>query len=309
VKVPRREAVRIQRRPLDGVLLLDKALGPSSNHALQAARRLYRAEKAGHTGTLDPLATGLLPLCFGEATKFSGELLNADKRYVATVQLGVTTDTADAEGRVLECRPVESGLPEIEAALAAFVGDIDQVPPMYSALKRDGKPLYEYARAGIELERAARRVSLYQLHLLDSSELVGAGRFVFEVHCSKGTYVRTLAADIGERLGCGAHLAGLRRTGIGSLDIVRAHSLSDLESLTEDARDTLLLPPDGLLSALQEARLDAADAARLRHGQAVRWSAEEGCRLRVYDPEHRFMGVCRQVADGWLQAQRLVASA
>ena len=307
--MPRREAVRIQRRPLDGVLLLDKALGLSSNHALQAARRLYRAEKAGHTGTLDPLATGLLPLCFGEATKFSGELLNADKRYVATVQLGVTTDTADAEGRVLERRVVEIGLPEVEAALAAFVGDIDQVPPMYSALKRDGKPLYEYARAGIELERAARRVSLYQLHLLDSSELVGAGRFVFEVHCSKGTYVRTLAADIGERLGCGAHLAGLRRTGIGSLDIVRAHSLSDLESLTEDARDALLLPPDGLLSALQEARLDAADAARLRHGQAVRWSAEEGCRLRVYDPEHRFMGVCRQVADGWLQAQRLVASA
>ena len=307
--MPRREAVRIQRRPLDGVLLLDKALGLSSNHALQAARRLYRAEKAGHTGTLDPLATGLLPLCFGEATKFSGELLNADKRYVATVQLGVTTDTADAEGRVLERRVVEIGLPEVEAALAAFVGDIDQVPPMYSALKRDGKPLYEYARAGIELERAARRVSLYQLHLLDSSELVGAGRFVFEVHCSKGTYVRTLAADIGEQLGCGAHLAGLRRTGIGSLDIVRAHSLSDLESLTEDARDALLLPPDGLLSALQEARLDAADAARLRHGQAVRWSAEEGCRLRVYDPEHRFMGVCRQVADGWLQAQRLVASA
>jgi tRNA pseudouridine55 synthase len=309
VKAPRREAVRIQRRPLDGVLLLDKAIGFSSNHALQAARRVYRAEKAGHTGTLDPLATGLLPLCFGEATKFSGELLNADKRYVATVQLGVTTDTADAEGRVLERRPVEIGLPEVEAALAAFVGDIDQVPPMYSALKRDGKPLYEYARAGIELERAARRVSLYQLHLLDSGELVGAGRFVFEVHCSKGTYVRTLAADIGERLGCGAHLAGLRRTGIGSLDIVRAHSLIDIESLTEDARDALLLPPDGLLSALQEARLDAADAARLRHGQAVRWSAEQGCRLRVYDPEHRFMGVCRQVADGWLQAQRLVASA
>jgi tRNA pseudouridine55 synthase len=308
VKAPRREAVRIQRRPLDGVLLLDKAIGFSSNHALQAARRVYRAEKAGHTGTLDPLATGLLPLCFGEATKFSGELLNADKRYVATVQLGVTTDTADAEGRVLERRPVEIGLPEVEAALAAFVGDIDQVPPMYSALKRDGKPLYEYARAGIELERAARRVSLYQLHLLDSGELVGAGRFVFEVHCSKGTYVRTLAADIGERLGCGAHLAGLRRTGIGSLDIVRAHSLIDIEGLTEDARDALLLPPDGLLSALQEARLDAADAARLRHGQAVRWSAEQGCRLRVYDPEHRFMGVCRQVADGWLQAQRLVAS-
>jgi tRNA pseudouridine55 synthase len=291
------------------VLLLDKPLGLSSNHALQAARRLYNAEKAGHTGTLDPLATGLLPLCFGEATKFSGELLNADKRYVATVQLGVTTDTADAEGRVLQRRPVETDRPALEVALAAFVGDIEQMPPMYSALKRDGKPLYEYARAGIEVERAARRVSIYELCLLDAGELSGEGRFVFEVRCSKGTYVRTLAADIGERLGCGAHLAGLRRTGIGTLDVVAAHFLADLEALTDDARDALLLPPDGLLAGLAEVRLDAADAARLRHGQAVRWSAEEGSRLRVYDPEQRFIGVCRQAADGWLQAQRLVAGA
>ena len=309
MKAPRREAVKIPRRRLDGVLLLDKSLGLSSNHALQAARRLYNAEKAGHTGTLDPLATGLLPVCFGEATKFSGELLNADKRYVATVQLGVTTDTEDAEGTVLQRRAVEVSRADVEDALAAFVGDIEQVPPMYSALKRDGKPLYEYARAGIELERAARRVSIYQLRLLDSSELIDAGRFVFEVHCSKGTYVRTLAADIGERIGCGAHLAGLRRTGIGSLDVVQAYSLTAIEGLTEDARDALLLPPDGLLSGLHEALLDAADAARLRHGQAVRWSGEEGSRLRVYDPEHRFIGVCRQVADGWMQAQRLVAGA
>jgi len=303
VNAPRKPA----RRRLDGVLLLDKALGLSSNHALQAARRLYNAEKAGHTGTLDPLATGLLPLCFGEATKFSGELLNADKRYVATVQLGVTTDTADAEGRILERRPVELERPAVESVLATFVGDIEQMPPMYSALKRDGKPLYEYARAGIEVERAARRVSIYQLSLLESSELIGEGRFVFEVLCSKGTYVRTLAADIGERLGCGAHLAGLRRTGIGTMDVAAAHSLAKLEALTEDARDALLLPPDGLLASLAEVRLDAADAARLRHGQAVRWSAEEGSRLRVYDPERRFIGVCRQAADGWLQAQRLVA--
>jgi tRNA pseudouridine55 synthase len=234
-------------------------------------------------------------------------LLNADKRYVATVQLGVTTDTADAEGRVLERRPVELDRPAVEAALAAFVGDIEQMPPMYSALKRDGKPLYEYARAGIEVERAARRVSIYQLSLLDASELPGEGRFVFEVRCSKGTYVRTLAADIGERLGCGAHLAGLRRTGIGTLDVAAAHALVDLEALTDDTRDALLLPPDSLLVSLAEVRLDAADAARLRHGQAVRWSAEEGRRLRVYDPERRFIGVCRQAADGWLQAQRLVA--
>jgi len=308
VSAPRRQESRPRRRQLDGVLLLDKALGLSSNHALQAARRLYSAEKAGHTGTLDPLATGLLPLCFGEATKFSGELLNADKRYVATVQLGVTTDTADAEGVVLERHPVEVGLSDVNAALAAFIGEIEQVPPMYSALKRDGKPLYEYARAGIELERSARRIRIHELRLLATGEgeSMAGGRFVFEVRCSKGTYVRTLAADIGERLGCGAHLAALRRTGIGALDVVQAHSLATLEALTAEARDALLLPPDSLLSNLAEARLDAADAARLRHGQAVRWAGEEGARLRVYDAEYAFIGVCRQVADGWLQAQRLV---
>ncbi|MBI3094237.1 MAG: tRNA pseudouridine(55) synthase TruB [Rhodocyclales bacterium] len=301
------KAGKVPRRKLDGVLLLDKALGISSNHALQAARRLYRAEKAGHTGTLDPLATGLLPLCFGEATKFSGELLNADKRYVATVQLGLTTDTADAEGSVLQCRPVTSSLADVEAALAAFVGELDQVPPMYSALKRDGRPLYEYARAGIEVERAARRVSIHELRLLPGQTDLANGRFDFEVHCSKGTYVRTLAADIGERLGCGAHLAALRRTGIGALDVAQAYSLPMLEALSAEARDALLLPPDSLLASLAEARLDVADAARLRHGQAVRWSGEEGSRLRVYDAERGFIGICRQSADGWLQPQRLVA--
>lgn len=301
------KAGKVPRRKLDGVLLLDKALGISSNHALQAARRLYRAEKAGHTGTLDPLATGLLPLCFGEATKFSGELLNADKRYVATVQLGLTTDTADAEGSVLQCRPVTSSLADVEAALAAFVGELDQVPPMYSALKRDGRPLYEYARAGIEVDRAARRVSIHELRLLHGQADFASGRFVFEVHCSKGTYVRTLAADIGDRLGCGAHLAALRRTGIGALDVAQAYSLPMLEALSAEARDALLLPPDSLLASLAEARLDVADAARLRHGQAVRWSGEEGSRLRVYDAERCFIGICRQSADGWLQPQRLVA--
>lgn len=294
------------RRRLDGVLLLDKALGESSNRALQAARRLYDAEKAGHTGTLDPLATGLLPLCFGEATKFSSDLLNADKRYVAVVQLGVTTDTADTEGKVLRRRPVEVDRRAVEKALAAHTGEIDQIPPMYSALKRDGKPLYEYARAGIELERAARRASIHRLDLLDASDLAG-GRFVVEVLCSKGTYVRTLAADIGEFLGCGAHLAGLRRTGIGVLDVAAAHSLAQLEALAAEVRDALLLPPDSLVANLAEARLDAADAVRLRHGQSVRWSGEAGARLRAYDHEDRFIGVCRQTVDGWLQPQRLVA--
>ncbi len=216
MNAPRKPA----RRRLDGVLLLDKPLGLSSNHALQAARRLYNAEKAGHTGTLDPLATGLLPLCFGEATKFSGELLIADKRYVATVQLGVTTDTADAEGRVLQRRPVELDRPALETALAAFVGEIEQVPPMYSALKRDGKPLYEYARAGIELERAARRVSIYRLRLLDSSELIGEGRFVFEVLLQQGH----LCAHFGRR-----HWreAGLRRpSGRPAAERHRTHGCS-----------------------------------------------------------------------------------
>jgi tRNA pseudouridine55 synthase len=295
-------------RRLDGVLLLDKPLGLSSNRALQAARRLYNAEKAGHTGTLDPLATGLLPLCFGEATKFSGELLNADKRYVATVQLGVTTDTADAEGAVLERRPVEVDRSDVMATLAAFVGEIEQVPPMYSALKRDGKPLYEYARAGIEVERVARRITIHELRLLEGGDDFASGRFVFEVRCSKGTYVRTLAADMGDRLGCGAHLAALRRTGIGALDVDQAYPLRMFEALTAEARDALLLPPDSLLASLVEARLDVADAARLRQGQAVRWSGDEGTRLRVYDTEQRFIGVCRQVADGWMQPQRLVAS-
>lgn len=306
-KTPRREGSRVVRRRLDGVLLLDKALGISSNHALQAARRLYAAEKAGHTGTLDPLATGLLPLCFGEATKFSGELLNADKRYLATVQLGVTTDTADAEGAVLERRPVKIGRAEIAAALAAFVGEIEQVPPMYSALKRDGKPLYEYARAGIDVERAARRIRIHEIRLLDVGDELAASRFALEVRCSKGTYVRTLAADIGDRLGCGAHLAALRRTGIGTLDVAEAHSLTTLQELTLDARDLLLLPPDSLLGDLADARLDVADGARMRHGQAVRWAGEEGARLRIYDADGRFIGVGRQLADGWLQPLRLVA--
>lgn len=297
------------RRPLDGVLLLDKPLGVSSNHALQAARRLYRAEKAGHTGTLDPLATGLLPLCFGEATKFSGELLHADKRYMATVQLGITTDTADAEGAVLARRPVAVSPADVAAALAAFVGEIDQVPPMHSALKRDGKPLYAYARAGIEVERAPRRVSIRELRLVAAGDEFAGDRFVVDVRCSKGTYVRTLAADIGERLGCGAHLAALRRTGIGALDVEQAHTLPVLEAMSVEARDAMLLPPDSLLSDLVEARLDMTESTRLRHGQAIRWSGEEGSRLRAYDSERRFIGVCRQLADGWLQPLRLVAGA
>lgn len=296
---------RPPRRRLDGVLLLDKSLGVSSNYALQAARRLYNADKAGHTGTLDPLATGLLPLCFGEATKFSSALLDADKRYVATVQLGVTTDTADAEGAVLMRCPVTTNLADLEQVLTRFQGDIEQVPPMHSALKRDGKPLYAYAREGIVLERAPRRVHIYQIQLLEWK----TERFVFEVSCSKGTYVRTLAADIGEALGCGGHLAALRRTGIGALDVTQAHTITTLEFLDNQARDTLLLPLDILLQGLAIARLDAENAAKIRQGQAIRWIGEAGVRTRVYDADNHFMGVCQMTIDGWLQPQRLVSVA
>lgn len=303
-----RQARKPVRRRLDGVLLLDKSLGISSNRALQVVRRLFNAEKAGHTGTLDPLATGLLPLCFGDATKFSGELLSADKCYVGTAQLGVSTDTADAEGQVLERRPVTvSGL-EVEEVVAAFIGEIEQIPPMYSALKRDGKPLYEYARAGIEVERAPRSITIYEARLLDLANNLANERIVFEIRCSKGTYVRTLASDIGERLACGAHLTALRRTGIGEFSVEQACTLEVLEEMTAEQRDALLLPPDALLCGLTEAHLGGADAAKLRQGQAVRWSGKEGARLRVYDAENGFIGVCRLVADGWLKPQRLVAS-
>jgi len=230
--------VKRARRIVNGVLLLDKPVGASSNAALQRAKWLFNAAKAGHTGTLDPLATGLLLLCFGQATKLAGSFLDSDKTYRATVQLGVTTETADAEGRVLETRPVAVSRAQIEALLPLFTGEIEQIPPMYSALKREGRPLYEYARKGIELERQPRRVTIHQLSLLSCDE----SRFEIEVVCSKGTYVRTLAADMGERLGCGAHLAALRRTHIGRFDVADAHSLDELALMDESSRDGTLIP-------------------------------------------------------------------
>ena len=292
------------RRRVDGVLLLDKPLGMSSNDALQKARRLYNAAKAGHTGTLDPLATGLLPLCFGEATKFAGELLDADKTYLATVQLGVTTDTADAEGAVLETRAVEATPADTEAVLARFRGLIEQIPPMYSALKRDGKPLYEYARQGIELERAPRRVTIHELKLTAWN----GTRFELEVACSKGTYVRTLAADIGAALGCGAHLAALRRTRIGSLAVDAAVGLDALAALELDVRNQRLAAVDVLLTAVPRVEVSAADAARILHGQGLRWSGDAGCRYRYYGPDGRFLGLGELSADGWLKPKRLIAA-
>jgi tRNA pseudouridine55 synthase len=290
---------------LDGVLLLDKPLGISSNHALQSARKLYNAEKAGHTGTLDPLATGLLIACFGEATKFSSDLLNAGKRYIATVQLGVTPPTSDAEGEVISRRPVDVTQLDVERALHGFLGESLQLPPMHSALKRDGKPLYDYARQGIVVERAPRRIVIDHLSLLEWT----GDRCVFEVACSKGTYVRTLAADLGERLGCGGHLAALRRTAIGAFSIANAYPLLLLETLDRSGRDSLLLPPDALLADLMKAYLSDADVGRIRQGQAIRWAAETGTRIRAYaDSTHQFLGVCR-VEDGWLCPHRMISQA
>lgn len=292
---------RPPRRNVDGVLLLDKPLGMTSNAALQAARRLYNAAKAGHTGTLDPLATGLLPLCFGEATKFAGELLDADKAYDAVIQLGVTTDTADAEGQVKLTRPVQVTPEQVATALSAFSGEIMQMPPMYSALKRDGKPLYEYARQGIEVERTARRVTIHKIRLLSFA----GDRLSISVDCSKGTYIRTLAEDIGETLGCGAHLAALRRTRIGRLQLQQTVSFAKVEALSADQRDALLAPADALLDSLPRAELDAADTARLLHGQPVRWNGQVG-RWRAYGGGG-FLGLCELDEAGWLAPRRLVS--
>lgn len=293
---------RPPRRRVDGVLLLDKPTGMSSNAALQKARWLLNAAKAGHTGTLDPLATGLLPLCFGEATKFAGELLDADKSYRATLKLGVTTDTADADGEVLLTRPVSVDSDGWRTAMADFRGEIEQIPPMHSALKRDGKPLYEYARQGIELEREARRVSIYRLELVSFA----GDEAVIEVDCSKGTYVRTLAADLGEKLGCGAHLTALRRTRIGRLDVAAALTLKQLEEMAPEQRDVLLAPVDALVGELPVASLSAAEAARVTHGQGLRWDGTAGTRWRLYGPDGVFLGLGELSVDGWLNPRRLL---
>ncbi len=294
---------RPPRRQVDGVLLLDKPLGMSSNTALQVARRLFNAAKAGHTGTLDPLATGLLPLCFGEATKFAGELLDADKSYRANVRLGIATDTADAEGAVTsQCKP-DVCETQLLAMLERFRGEIEQLPPMYSALKRDGKPLYEYARQGIEVERKPRQVTIFRLDLLSFNGIDA----VIDVDCSKGTYIRTLAADIGDSLGCGAHLQALRRTRVARLEIGQAVTLDAIGALAEGERDALLASPDTLLSQLPRIELDASAATRMGHGQAIPWSADVGGRYRLFSQERGFLGLAVVTESGMLQALRLVA--
>lgn len=301
-----------QGRNVSGILLLDKPEGMTSNEALQRVKRLYQAAKAGHTGSLDPLATGLLPLCLGGATKFSAFLLDADKRYRVRVRLGVTTTTGDAEGEVLATASTE-GIDgaALRAALDRFLGPIEQLPPMYSAVKHQGQRLYKLARRGIEVERTPRTVEILAIEL---RELV-LPEFEMDVHCSKGTYVRTLAEDIGAALGCGAHVIGLRRTGVGPFveGETRFLTLPELAALAEaggddpGALDALLLPLESALGHWPAVRLSEDAAFYLRQGQAVLvpQAPTEGL-VRLYDPSKRFIGVGEILDDGKVQPKRLL---
>jgi tRNA pseudouridine55 synthase len=290
------------RRKLDGVLLLDKPVGPSSSAVLQAVKRLLNADKAGHAGTLDPLASGLLPLLFGEATKFAQYGLEAAKEYVADVRLGAATDTGDAEGAVIEQRPVAVDEPAIARALAGFRGEIRQVPPMYSALKKDGQPLYALARAGKTVEREARLVTIHEMELVSRKDDL----LRLRIRCSKGTYVRQLAADLGLALGTVAHLAALRRTAVAGLRLDQAVTLDDLQALGEAARLAWLLPPERLLEHLPRVDLEEALAGRFLNGQAVRTPDVAPGPVRVYQ-KGALLGVGESGQGGQLQPARLIA--
>lgn len=301
-------AIKKPRDLVDGVLLLDKPVGLSSNDALMKAKRVFNAKKAGHTGTLDPFATGLLPLCFGEATKFSQDLLEADKSYEATVHLGIMTTTGDTEGEVIEEREVDVTREQIEAALARFRGPIFQVPPMYSALKRDGKALYEYAREGITLEREARPVTIHGLSLIDYT----APMLKILVTCSKGTYVRVLGEDIGAALGCGAHLNALRRVQVGNLATEHMITLEDLQAHPDPM--SLLAPVDALLSSFPAVELTPDLAKRFLNGQRLALGKEEVVvptglgRVRVYH-EGKLLGTANLQEYAILAPERLIAAA
>lgn len=287
---------------VSGVLLLDKPAGISSNHALQQVKRLLNAAKAGHGGTLDPAATGLLPLLFGDATKFSADLLEAGKGYDAWVQLGVRTDSADAQGAVIETRPVSVTRTQLDAAVSRFAGTIAQVPPMVSAIKRDGKPLYAYARDGVELERAPRQVEIARIEVMAFE----GDRFRFVVECSKGTYVRTLAEDIGELLGCGAHLASLVRTRVGALTLDRAVTLPALEAMAPEERMQALLPVDALLQGLPRVALGERQAKLFAHGGQLDIGGAPGLK-RVYGPGETLLGTAELDDRGMLNPRRLIA--
>jgi len=299
---------RLRGRPVDGILLLDKPLGISSNDALQRVKRLFKAQKAGHTGSLDPLADGMLPICFGAATKLSAFLLDADKHYQVRVRLGQTTATGDTEGEVLQTRPVEGvGREQIEAVLPQFTGVISQLPPMYSALKHKGQRLYKLAREGLEVEREPREITIHGLVLGE----VEADEFALEVHCSKGTYVRTLAEDIGEALGCGAHVVALRRSGVGPYTGMAMFTLEQLMEKGEqglDVLDQLLLPVDTALGEWPALSLTKDSAYYLKMGQPVLVpkSPTDGW-VRLYEGEDAFIGVGLVQDDGKIAPKRLMA--
>ena len=294
---------RVPRRPVHGVLLLDKPLGLSSNQALQKAKWLLRAEKAGHTGTLDPLATGVLPLCFGAATKFSQLHLDADKTYEAIVRLGVKTTTGDAEGEVIAERPVAFDADDLARVQSRFTGAIRQLPPMHSALKKDGKPLYEYAREGVEVERAVRDVTIHSLSL----EAISADELRIVARVSKGTYIRTLGEDIGEALGCGAHLSFLRRTATGDFGAAQCLTLEALEAMPEDERLAALRPIEALVADHIRVTLGMEDAGRFLSGLRRRgdWADADAVAVFGREPD-AFLGTAH-VKAGELIPGRLLS--
>ena len=299
---------RKRGRDIHGVFLLDKPQGMSSNDIMQKVKRIFQANKAGHTGALDPLATGMLPICLGEATKFSQFLLDADKRYLATAKLGERTDTSDAEGQIVETREVKVKTPEILTALEQFRGDILQVPTMFSALKHNGKPLYEYARQGITVEREARPITIFELNFIEYN----APYLTLEVHCSKGTYIRTLVDDLGEVLGCGAHVTMLRRTAVADYPTEKMLDWNTLQALAESQDlsllDTLLLPMDTAVAKLPTLTLNESQTQGIRFGQRVKFNNPNSLQgqVRLFSHENRFLGVAVIDENNVIRPQRLV---
>ena len=299
---------RKRGRDIHGVFLLDKPQGMSSNDIMQKVKRIFQANKAGHTGALDPLATGMLPICLGEATKFSQFLLEADKRYLVTAKLGERTDTSDAEGQIVETRDVKVKTPEILTALEQFRGDILQVPTMFSALKHNGKPLYEYARQGITVEREARPITIFELNFIEYN----APYLTLEVHCSKGTYIRTLVDDLGEALGCGAHVTMLRRTAVADYPTEKMLDWNALQALAESQDlsllDALLLPIDTAVAKLPTLTLDESQAQGIGFGQRVKFDTPNSLQgqVRLFSHENRFLGVAVIDENNVIRPQRLV---
>ena len=299
---------RKKGRDVHGVFLLDKPQGVSSNDIMQKVKRLFKANKAGHTGALEPLATGMLPICLGEATKFSQFLLDSDKRYVVTAKLGERTDTSDAEGQVVQSREVNVAEADILAALSAFRGEILQVPTMFSALKHNGKPLYEYARAGITVEREARPITIFELKFIDYQ----APFLTLEVHCSKGTYIRTLVDDLGEALGCGAHVTMLRRLAVADYPIEEMMPIEDLallaDSFPSGELDRLLLPMDTAVASLPQLNLTAEQTKAVGFGQRVKFENPQALSglVRLFSENGQFLGIAEITAGNIIRPNRMV---